>query len=59
MIIYIKQKGNFFVSLTYDVNLKDTYYDNEIYQAIDFRITKIVRPINIDVKFFEVKTLRN
>lgn len=59
MIIYIKQKGNFFVSITYDVDLKDTYYDNDTYQAIDLSITKIVRAINTGVKFFEVKTPRN
>jgi hypothetical protein len=54
-----KAKGKFFVSITYDVDLKNTYYDNYIYQAIDLSITKIVRPINTGVKFFEVKTPRN
>ena len=54
-----KAKGKFFVSITYDVDLKDTYYDNDIYQAIDLSITKIVRAINTGVKFFEVKTPRN
>jgi hypothetical protein len=59
MIIYIKQKRNLFVSITYDVVLKDTYSDNDIYQAIDLSITKIVQPINTGVKFFEVKTSLN
>lgn len=54
-----KARGEFFVCFTYDVDLKDTYYDNGNYQAIDLGITKIVSAVNSEGKFFEVKTPRN
>jgi putative transposase len=52
-------KGKFFVSITYDVDLQDIYYDNSIYQAIDLGITKIVSAVNSEGKFFDIKTPRN
>lgn len=53
-----KARGKFYICLTYDVDVKNTYFDNNIYQAIDLGITKIVTAINTDGKFFEVKTPR-
>jgi putative transposase len=53
-----KARGKFYICLTYDVDVKNTYFDNNIYQAIDLGITKIVTAINTDGKLFEVKTPR-
>jgi putative transposase len=53
-----KARGKFYICLTYDVEIEDTYSDNGNYQAIDLGITKIVTAINSEGKFFEVKTPR-
>ena len=54
-----KARGKFFICITYDRDLEDSYFDNGNYQAIDLGITKIVTAINTDGKFFEVKTPRH
>ncbi|WP_231585662.1 transposase [Methanosarcina sp. WWM596] len=57
-----KGRGNFFVSITYDENPISPiteYVDNDLYQAIDLGITKIVTAVNTQGKFFEVKTPRS
>ncbi|WP_052722533.1 MULTISPECIES: transposase [unclassified Methanosarcina] len=57
-----KGRGNFFVSITYDENPISPiteYIDNDLYQAIDLGITKIVTAVNTQGKFFEVKTPRS
>ncbi|WP_231585516.1 RNA-guided endonuclease TnpB family protein [Methanosarcina sp. WWM596] len=57
-----KGRGNFVVSITYDENLISPiteYVDNDLYQAIDLGITKIVTAVNTQGKFFEVKTPRS
>jgi len=54
-----KGRGNFFVSITYEENPTTEYIDNDLYQAIDLGITKIVTAVNTQGKFFEVKTPRS
>ncbi|AKB17514.1 transposase [Methanosarcina sp. WWM596] len=57
-----KGRGNFVVSITYDENPISPiteYVDNDLYQAIDLGITKIVTAVNTQGKFFEVKTPRS
>ncbi|OEU43673.1 transposase [Methanosarcina sp. Ant1] len=53
-----KARGKFYICLTYEIDVEDTYFDNGNYQAIDLGITKIVTAINSEGKFFEVKTPR-
>ena len=53
-----KARGKFYICVAYDVDVEYSYSDNNIYQAIDLGITKIVTAINSDGKFFEVKTPR-
>jgi putative transposase len=53
-----KGRGNFYVSITYEENPIKEYVDNDLYQAIDLGITKIVTAVNTQGKFFEVKTPR-
>ena len=53
-----KARGKFYICITFDVDLDDTYFDNGNYQAIDLGITKIVTAINTDGKFFEIKSPR-
>ena len=50
-------KGNFYISITYEVASPE-YVDNGLYQANDAGITKIVTAVNMEGKFFEVKTPR-
>lgn len=54
-----KARGNFFVSITYEENPTVEYVDNNLYQAIDLGITKIITAVNTQGKFFEVKTPRS
>ena len=54
-----KARGKFFICITYDVDIADTYFDNGIYQAIDLGVTKIVTAVNTEGRFFEVKTPRS
>ncbi len=54
-----KAKGNFYITITYDVDQLEEYQDNGIYQAIDLGVSKIVTAINTQGKFFEVKTPRS
>lgn len=54
-----KAKGNFYITVTYDVDQIEEYQDNGIYQAIDLGVSKIVTAINTKGKFFEVKTPRS
>lgn len=54
-----KGRGKFFVSITYEENPLKEYVDNDLYQAIDLGITKIVTAVNTQGKFFEVKTPRS
>jgi putative transposase len=53
-----KARGKFYICLAYDVDVEDTYFDNNSYQAIDLGITKIVTAVNSAGKFFEVNTPR-
>lgn len=53
-----KAKGKFFLSIVYDEYSKKDYRDNNIYQAIDLGVTKIVTAVNTYGKFFEVATPR-
>ena len=53
-----KARGKFFICITYDVEVTDSYFDNGIYQAIDLGVTKIVTAINTNGKFHEIKTPR-
>src|SRR5690606_33999012 len=53
-----KGRGNFYVSITYEENPIKEYVDNDLYQAIDLGITKIVTAVNTQGKLFEVKTPR-
>ncbi len=48
----------FFICVTYALDIEDSYFDNWIYQAIDFGIIKIVTAINNYGKFLEIKSLR-
>ena len=50
-------KGDFYISITYEVSSPE-YIDNGLYQANDAGITKIVTAVNMEGKFFEVKTPR-
>ena len=52
-----RAKGNFYVSVTYEVAAPE-YFDNGLYQANDAGITKIVTAVNMQGKFFEVRTPR-
>jgi putative transposase len=53
-----KARGAFYVTITYDEDVKIPFVDNGKMQAIDLGITKIVTAINTEGKFFEVKTPR-
>ena len=50
-------KGDFYISVTYEIATPE-YFDNNLYQANDAGITKIVTAINSHGKFFEIKTPR-
>lgn len=52
-----KAKGDFYISITYEVAAPE-YVDNGLYQANDAGISKIVTAVNMQGKFFEVKTPR-
>jgi len=54
-----KARGEFFVSVTYEIPPEKEYVDNGLYQAIDLGITKIVTAVNTQGKFFEIKTPRS
>lgn len=47
-----------FICVAYALDIEDSYFDNWIYQAIDFGIIKIVVAINNYGKFLEIKSLR-
>ena len=51
-------KGDFYVSVVYEVATPE-YFDNNLYQADDAGITKIVTAVNSNGKFFEIKTPRS
>jgi len=53
-----KARGKFYIAITYEKDIEAAYYDNGLYHAIDLGITKIVTAVNIEGKFFEVKTPR-
>ena len=50
-------RGDFYISITYEVATPE-YVDNNLYQANDAGITKIVTAINSHGNIFEVKTPR-
>jgi putative transposase len=54
-----KARGKFFISVTYDEDIKDAYYDNGIYQAHDLGVVKLTTAVNTKGGFFEIKTPRN
>ena len=53
-----KARGKFYVTITYEEDVKIPFVDNGKVQAIDLGVTKIVTAINTEGKFFEVKTPR-
>lgn len=53
-----KARGDFYITITYDVDPVEEYCDNGICQAIDLGISKIVTAVNTHGKFFEVRTPR-
>jgi putative transposase len=53
-----KARGDFYVSVVCDTEPTKEYVDNNLYQAIDLGVTKIVTAVNTKGKFFEVKTPR-
>ena len=53
-----KGRGNFFISVTHEVDSVKKYHDNGLYQAIDLGITKTVTAVNTHGKFLEITTPR-
>ena len=53
-----KARGKFYVTITYEEDVKIPFVDNGKIDAIDLGITKIVTSVNTEGEFFEVKTLR-
>lgn len=51
-------RGEWYISVTYDYEPEVHYHDNDLYQAIDAGVTKIVTAVNSRGKFFEAKTAR-
>ncbi|TQD29231.1 RNA-guided endonuclease TnpB family protein [Methanolobus vulcani] len=48
-----KAMGDFYISVSFEIESTKKYYDNNKYQAIDLGISKTVTAINTDCKFFE------
>ena len=53
-----KARGKFYVTITYEEDVKIPFVDNGKIDAIDLGITKIVTSVNTEGEFFEVKTPR-
>jgi len=53
-----KARGKFYVTITYEEDVKIPFVDNGKIDATDLGITKIVTCVNTEGEFFEVKTPR-